>query len=277
MLSKTGLRLAMSALGIVFGLAGGATYAEGTKTVINAATEPTIPPFTYKDLASNKLMGFDIDLFEAIAAKMGAKVNWIDTKYQEFIPAIKTKRVDVAVAQKEDTPEGRTAGVSFVDYVNDGSVFVTLRANAERFPDMDVLCGKRVGATRSSDRPVLVAKWSDEHCTKAGNPAVIVVGTEHSADSRLQINQGRIDAFTFSPLRIGYQNKIENNRYMAIGKPFHSFPNGIVFANDDPQFGQAIKNALGAVMADGTYRDLLRKWDLPDDGAIERPMINGQP
>lgn len=261
---------------IAFGLAVGAACAQGKRTVINAATTPIYPPMEFKDPTTNKLMGFDIDLFEAIAAKMGAKVNWVEMKWAELIPAIKTKRADVIVSTKEDTPEGR-AGVSLVDYVMDGTAFYTLRGNAAHFPDMSAVCGKRVGTPRETNRGELAAKWSEEHCTKAGKPAIIVVGTNNSTDSRLQIMQGRIDVLTGNPIGMLYQNQISNDSYALIGEPFYPFLDGIMFPSDDLQLGQEIKEALAAVIADGTYQQLLRKWKMPDGTAIAAPMINGQP
>ncbi|WP_245471694.1 hypothetical protein [Bradyrhizobium nanningense] len=52
---------------------------------------------------------------------------------------------------------------------------------------------------------------------------------------------------------------------------------GMAFSKDDPQFGGQLKHALGALIADGTYGQLLHKWGLPDDASIEKPMINGEP
>ncbi|WP_375784825.1 transporter substrate-binding domain-containing protein [Bradyrhizobium sp. Pha-3] len=75
---------------------------------------------------------------------------------------------------------------------------------------------------------------------------------------------------------MAYQNMLENNRYVTVAK-FYPATVGFGFAKDDPQLGQALKKALAELMADGTYQALPRKWNLPNENAIERPMINGQP
>ncbi|WP_375784829.1 hypothetical protein ACE10Z_34885 [Bradyrhizobium sp. Pha-3] len=46
---------------------------------------------------------------------------------------------------------------------------------------------------------------------------------------------------------------------MPVGKAYLPVRGRDRFSNDDPQLGQAIKNALAALIADGTYRQLLRK------------------
>lgn len=275
MLSRFRRYLALGAFVVAFGQAATVACAQGTKTVINAATVPKYPPFEFKDPASGKLVGFDVDIVDAIAARMGIKVNWIDSSFDQLISSIETKRADIIVAGMADTPE-RRATVSFLDYLHANSVFFTLRASAARFPDLNALCGKRVATARRTIWPAAIEKWSDDHCVAAGKPAVIVVGTDGSPDTRLQLNQGRADAAVQGAETIPYQNTIEGDRYVILGKPFLVQEMGLGFAKDDAQFGQRLKLALAALMADGSYQELLRKWGLTDS-AIEQAMINGQP
>ena len=275
MVSRSRFHLAVGAFAVAVSHATSVACAQGTKTVINAATVPKYPPFEFKDPASGKLIGFDVDIVDAIAGKMGIKVKWIDSSFDQLISSIETKRADIMVAGMADTPE-RRASVSFLDYLHANSVFFTLRANAARFPDINALCGKRVATARRTIWPAAIEKWSDDHCTAAGKPAVIVVGTDGSPDTRLQLNQGRADAAVQGAETIPYQNTIEGNRYVILGKPFLIQQMGLGFARDDSQFGQKLKQALAALMADGTYQELLRKWDLMDS-AIEQAMVNGEP
>jgi len=275
MLSRFRSCLAAFAVVAACGQTVGMACAQGTKTVINAATVPKYPPFEFKDPASGKLIGFDVDIVDAIAARMGLKVNWIGSSFDQLISSVETKRADVIVAGMADTPE-RRATVSFLDYLHANTVFFILRTNAARFPDLDALCGKRVATARRTIWPAAIEKWSDEHCTAAGKPAVVVVGTDGSPDTRLQLNQGRADAAVQGAETIPYQNSIEGNRYVILGKPFLVQDMGLGFAKDDTQFGRKLKEALAGLMADGSYQELLRKWDLTGS-AIEQAMINGQP
>jgi len=275
MLSRFRSCLAAFAVVAACGQTVGMACAQGTKTVINAATVPKYPPFEFKDPASGKLIGFDVDIVDAIAARMGLKVNWIDSSFDQLISSVETKRADVIVAGMADTPE-RRATVSFLDYLHANTVFFILRTNAARFPDLDALCGKRVATARRTIWPAAIEKWSDEHCTAAGKPAVVVVGTDGSPDTRLQLNQGRADAAVQGAETIPYQNSIEGNRYVILGKPFLVQDMGLGFAKDDTQFRRKLKEALAGLMADGSYQELLRKWDLTGS-AIEQAMINGQP
>ena len=65
-------------------------------------------------------------------------------------------------------------------------------------------------------------------------------------------------------------------RYAIVGTPFMVQQMGLGFDKQDPQFGDALKKALAALVSDGTYQKLVSKWGL-NDSAIRQPMINGQP
>ncbi|MGY8685301.1 transporter substrate-binding domain-containing protein [Bradyrhizobium sp. UFLA05-153] len=274
MLSRA-VRIAIGAFTIALGLAAGNAYAQSGKTVINAAVDPKYPPFKFKDPATNKIIGFDIDLLDAMAAKLGLKVNWIEDSFHQHLSTILTKRADVIV-DIADTP-ARRESVSFLDYYNEYSVFFALREIAGRFTNQEALCGKRVSVARGTSWPAQVARWSDEHCTNAGKPSVILVESSTVADGRMQVNQGRVDAVVAGAGSMAYQNTLEANRYLSVARVNRGDWQGIGFSKDDPELGQVLKKALTAVIADGTYKNVLRKWNLPDDDVPERALINGQP
>lgn len=280
MLPTVAVRFAISVLAVTFGFAAvGPTCAQDTKKVINAQTITTYPPFSFKDPVSNKLTGFDIDTLNAIAAKMGAEVKWEEASFDQLISfsALKTKRVDMTGSGMTDTAERRVT-VNFLDYVYEPQVLYTLRTNAEHFAGAEALCGKRIAITRSSAyMNEAVTKWSEESCVKAGKPAAIVIGSENSGQSQQMLKQGRVEASLTGAGSLAYQNALEGDRYVPLGKPLIKFMYGMGFRKEDPQLGDELKKALAAIMLDGTYDRLMHKWNLSDDAWIQQPMINGEP
>ena len=79
------------------------------KSTLVAAIVPNYPPFEYKDPATDKLMGFDVDLGEAIAAKLGVKLQWEETGFDQMMSALTTHRVDVILSGMTDLPSRREA------------------------------------------------------------------------------------------------------------------------------------------------------------------------
>lgn len=269
-------RLAVTA-GLAAALAGPAAAAElpaaiKARGTLIAAIVPNYPPLDLKDPATNELTGFDVELGAAIAAKLGLRIQWQETSFEQMVSAVGTGRVDVVISGMSDLPS-RRGTVSFVDYLRSGPQFFVRAARAAEFPDMASLCGKTVGASRRTSYPREIARWSEETCAAAGRPAVNFVGTEGSADARTQLRQGRIDAAMQGNETLPYIMGLEPNTYHPVGQPIATQLMGVAVAKDATGLQQAIAEALTALMADGTYRRLLDKWKLSAN-AIERVTIN---
>ncbi|MGY8669358.1 transporter substrate-binding domain-containing protein [Bradyrhizobium sp. UFLA05-109] len=266
---KIATRLVMSGLALAASLAAGEACSQNAKKVINAGTVTYYAPFEFKDPKSGELMGFDTDLVRAMAKKVGAEVNFVEFNWAElasFAP-LKTGRVDIYGAGViGDIPERREHGVSFIDFVYDPYFFFTLSANADQFKSHDALCGKRVANSRSSTlMTTAVERWSEENCSKTGRPAVVQVGANSTPEQQLMLKQGRVDAGFTGAGSLIQTNKLEGNVYATIGKPLTKIMYGMAFLNKD--LGEALKKALDQLIADGTYAQLLNKWELPVDSS----------
>ena len=233
------------------------------------AVTPNYPPLEFRDPASNTLTGFDVDLGEALARKLGVKVDWQETAFEQMIPALGTGRVDAILSGMSDLAPRHTAA-SFVDYLRSGPQFFAQASRSGEFGDMRALCGKAVGASRRTSFPKEIAAWSDTHC---GDKPISFVGTEGSADARTQLKQGRIDAAVQGNETLSYVMAQEPNVYVAIGEPFGSQLTGVAVSKDDSALQNAVAGALDSLIADGGYKALLDKWRLSSNG-IEKATIN---
>jgi len=140
---------------------------------------------------------------------------------------------------------------------------------------MDALCGKRVGSSRRTTFPANIQAWSSTHCEAAGKPAITVVGTDGSADARLQLKQGRLDAGVQGGETLPYQNSIENNAYVGIGQPFLDQYTGIAVLKSNTVLRDALVKAFTSMVADGSYKAILAKWGLQEH-ALDKVVINSQ-
>jgi polar amino acid transport system substrate-binding protein len=237
-----------------------------------AAIVPNYPPLDLRDPATNELTGLDVDLGNAIAAKLGVKMQWQETSFEQMVSAVDTGRVDIILSGMTDLAS-RHDKVSFVDYLRSGPQFFVQASRASEFPDMLALCGKSVGTSRRTSFPNEIAAWSELNCKGAGKPPINVVGTEGSADARTQLKQGRVDAAMQGNETLPYVMSLEPNSYAAVGERISSQLTGIGVAKDATQLQEAIAGALGELVADGSYKKILDKWKLSDD-AVEKVTIN---
>jgi polar amino acid transport system substrate-binding protein len=236
---------------------------------IKVAIVPNYPPMEFRDPATSTLTGFDVELGDALGRKLGVKIAWQETSFDQMMPAIATGRVDAILSGMTDLAS-RQDTATFVDYLRSGPRFFVQQSRAAEFKDVAALCGKTVGASRRTSFPKHIADWSDAHCD--GNP-IKFVGTEGSADARTQLKQGRVDAAVQGGETLPYVMDLEPGAYVPVGDVFAIQFTGLALGVKDKALQQAVAEALDGLIADGSYRALLAKWKLTEYG-IEKAMIN---
>lgn len=240
--------------------------------VLRVAVVPNYPPMEFRDPATNDLQGFDVGLAEALAAKLGVKLAWQESGFEAMLPALQTGRVDAIISGMTDLGSRHEAS-SFVDYLRSGPQFFVQQSRAGEFKDMAALCGHPVGTSRRTSFPGEIAAWSAAHC---GDKPIKVVGTEGSADARTQLKQGRIDAAVQGSETLPYVMGQDPKAYAPVGAAFGQQFTGIAVAKADPAMRDALVGALDALIADGSYRALLDKWQLSADGVEKATVDAGQ-
>ena len=226
-----------------------------------AATQPNYPPIAFKDPASNTLTGFDIDLGEAIAKELGLKIEWQETAFAQMISSLQTQRVDIALAGMSDLPARREV-VDFVDYMKTGPQFFTTTNRAGELKTIDDLCGRKVGASRSTNWPAQMEELSKATCVAKGKKPMEVIGTEGSVDARTQLKSGRLDAAVQGSETLPYFQKQEPNTIVLIGTPFSEQLTGIPVLKTEPALRDAIKAAMDRLQQKGIYDQILAKYGL---------------
>ncbi len=242
---------------------------------IVVANTPNYPPLEYRNPETNELTGFDIDLGNALAKELGVKIEWQEVAFEQMASSLNTGRVDMIMSGMSDTP-GRQEIMDFVDYLSSGATFFILEKRAEEFKTLTDFCGKTVGSSRRTSFPAEIAAWSDENCVKAGKPAIKFIGTEGSADARLQLRQGRVDAAVQGSETLPYIMGQEPKTYRIVGAPITAQYQGMAFAKQDSQLRDAFAAALKKLIADGTYAKIIEKHGL-QTSAIKAAAVNTKP
>lgn len=236
-----------------------ARIAEAGKIVVGI--EGKFPPMEYFDPETNELKGFDVDLINEIGKELGVKVVLQDAPFQQLLPSLRTGRVDAVIAGMRDTISRRET-VDFVDYLQTGAQFYTLKKWADKFPDGTSLCGRRVSANVASTWTRWINEWSQKNCIEGRSP-VEVVGSENQIAARLALKTERVDAAIEGTETIDYVNDLEHGIFVKVGEPFAPSPTGIATQKntaDGEQIRDAIAAALTRVQSSGAYDRLLSKY-----------------
>ncbi len=133
----------------------------GAATVLQVGSYPSNPPFEFKD-DSGHFQGFEIDLVNAIAAKLDMTVEITDLGFQALFAATASHRVDMAVSSITVTP-ARLQNQDFTQPYLDTNLAL-IAGPSSRLKALADLKGATVGAIASSTGE----NWIKAHTTEYG-------------------------------------------------------------------------------------------------------------
>lgn len=117
------VRLTTVLIAASLGLATGSAIAQD---VVQIGTEGAYPPWNMTDTAGN-LVGFEIDLGNAMCEKMGVTCEWVAQDWDGMIPALLSGRFDLIMAGMSITEERRNAIDFSSGYVTDPAMFTAAK------------------------------------------------------------------------------------------------------------------------------------------------------
>ncbi len=231
-------------------------------------TDSTYAPSEFLDTDGKTVIGFDVDLFNAVAGKFGLKTEWQSAKFDDIIPGVGSAKYNIGVSSFTVNKD-REQQVAMVSYFAAGTQWA---AKAGASVDPDNACGKKV-AVQTSTVQVDDITARSKKCTDGGKPAITIDQYQAQSDATNAVVTGKDDAMLADSPVCAYAVKQTNGQLALAGQIYDSAPYGYVLPKDQTDFAQAIASAVQALIADGTYKTILAKWGV-DAGAITSPAVN---
>ncbi len=238
---------------------------------IKVGTEALYPPYEYLDTDGTTVIGLDVDLFDAVAARLGVDYTIDNIAFDSLLPALDTGRYDVIVAAMTDNAE-RQQNYDFIDYFSAGQSIVTLKDNPEGISTFDDLCGKTVSVLKTSAQETLLQDMNKDQC--ASNP-IDILSQQSDNDALLQVQNKRAVAdvsqdavATYTAQTVGGGNVFT----VANAEPIEPKPLGYVVKKGDA-LQQPLQAALQSLIDDGTYQSILAEHGLTASG-LDKITIN---
>ncbi|ADP78894.1 ABC transporter substrate-binding protein [Pseudofrankia inefficax] len=238
---------------------------------LTAAADASYAPNEFFDTDGKTVIGMDADLIKALGTALGTKVDVKNVGFDDIIPALDAGKYNIGISSFTDTKE-REAKVDFVTYFSAGTSFFTSADKPASVKTLDDLCGLTVavekGTTQADD-----ATAQDGTCKTAGKPGVTVSQFPDQNGANLALTSGRAQVSMADSPVADYQVKLSDGKLKLVGTPYGTAPYGIAVPKNSG-LAQPLLTALKALIADGTYKQILTKWGV-EDGAITSPQING--
>ncbi|MCX6033176.1 MAG: ABC transporter substrate-binding protein [Chloroflexi bacterium] len=214
--------------------------------------DPSFPPFEDLDPATQRPVGFDVDLAQAIATRWGVRAEIVGVGFDQLLDAVAAHRVDSAISAHPVIPH-RAKDVAFSPPYFEAGVLLAVPAGSPITGPGD-LTGKRVAA-----------EWGSEGDAQArllqrqSNSSLALV-LRPSADAALAaVLAGEADAAVVDAVSLALFNR-GGAGLVAVGEPLRRDPYVVVLPVDAPQLNGAINEALMALNADGTLAAIEAKW-----------------
>ncbi len=215
------------------------------------ATEASYPPFESMD-ANNHIVGFDVDLANALCKEMNATCTFSNQAFDSLIPSLKFRRTDAVMAGMDITPEREKQVLFSAPYYNNSALFIGVKG---KYAEISQLKGKKVGVQNGTTHQKFI---NDTH------PEFTTVSYDSYQNARLDLQNGRIDA-VFGDTALVTEWLKNNPKLSAIGdkvtdKSYFGTGLGIAVRKGNTDLQQQLNSALEKVKKDGTYETIYSKW-----------------
>jgi polar amino acid transport system substrate-binding protein len=238
--------------------------------VISVGSDTTYAPSEFIAEDGKTIEGFDVDLFTLVAQKLGLKAEFTTAPFDSIIAGVGSGKYEVGVSSFTINPE-RLAQATMISYYSAGTQWSTKKGNPENV-DPENACGLSIAVQKATVQVDDITARS-KTCTDAGKPAITIDQYDAQSDATAAVVSGKdVAGLADSPV-MAYAVKQTNGQLELLGDVYDAAPYGYVVPKDQTEFGQAIADAVKALIADGSYADVLKKWGV-EKGAIDDPTVN---
>jgi polar amino acid transport system substrate-binding protein len=227
-------------------------------------------PYTPNEfIQKGKVVGFDVDLMDATAKKLGLKTKYRQADFDKIIPAVKAGTYDIGMSSFTDTKE-RESSVDFVTYFTAGILWAAPKG---KVVDPTKACGLTIAVQSNTTEQQVQLPALSKACTKAGKKAIKILQFDSQDDATNAAILGKAAAMSADSPVTAYAIKKSAGKLVAAGKITEAAPYGWPIKKGSTLV-QAMQKALQALIEDGTYAQICTKWGV-QAGQIKTAKVNG--
>ena len=216
--------------------------------MLTVATEPAFPPFESQG-DNGELVGFDIDLMNAIGETAGVDIEFESLPFDGIIPALQSNTVDAAISGMTITEE-RLQTVDFSRPYIKAGLAIAVREGSDDIKGMEDLENKKIA--------VQIGTTGAEQASEVPGAEI---STFDSAPLALQeLANGNVDAvINDAPVTLDAIESGNINGLEVVGELLTTEYYGIALPKDSENLS-LINDALATMIEDGTYDEIYQKW-----------------
>lgn len=219
------------------------------KEVYTVATDNGYVPFEFIDEETGELVGFDIDLMNALAEEAGIEIEYETLEFDGIVAGISSGRFDIAIAGMTITEE-RQESIDFTQPYYEAGLILAVRDDNEEIQSIEDVDGKVVATRTGSTSETYLKEHTD--AIPEAFPQII--------EGYQNVLAGRADAVLYDlPNVLFYSEQEAEGRLKTVGEKLTGEEYGIAFPKGS-ELRDVIDEALTTLKENGTYDDIYEKW-----------------
>lgn len=212
------------------------------------AHDTNFKPFEFRD-TNGDYTGFDIELWEAIASKIGLDYKFQPMDFNGIVPGLQSGQVDVGIAGMTITP-ARAKVIAFSDPYYDSGVQMLVMADRDDIKSIDDLTGKAISTKLGT---------SSEAFAKNFGKAEVKLYPNNDA-MFMELISGGADAVIFDlPVVQDFASTVGKGKVKLVGPLYQGQSYGIGFPKGS-ELVVKVNKVLAEMKLDGSYDALYMKW-----------------
>ena len=227
----------------------GAAWSQ-TAAPLRTGVDATFAPHAMVKLDGG-LQGFNIDLGEELAKRLGRKIVIEGTEFSGLVPGLNAKKYDFILAPVTVTPERAKAMLFSEGYLDTDYTFV-IKKGAAPIKDLQDLKGKTIAVNKGS----AYESWTRDNMAKYGFKYDVY---GNNADAVQAVQSGRADANLAGNTVAAWAAK-QNPAVQTTYTVKTGLVWALAFRLDDKAGRDAAGNALKCMKIDGTVGKIANKW-----------------
>ncbi len=224
---------------------------DDTQATLTMATNAEFPPYEYKE--GDNIIGIDAEVAQAIADKLGMKLEIVDTKFDSIIPGVQSGKYDMGMAGMTVTEE-RQQSVSFSDSYATGIQSIIVKEGSDIKSVDDLSSKTKIGVQLGTTGDIYAKDdFGDEAVSEY----------DKGADAVQALIAGKIDCVIIDN-QPAKSFVAANEGLQILETAYAEEDYAICFKKDNTELQTKVNDALNELIADGTVQKIVDKYITAD-------------
>ena len=225
------------------------------EAALKVVTEATFEPFEFTEDGSDEIVGFDVDMMNAIAEDQGLNIEFVNLEFDALIPALQSDQGDIVCAGMDKLSGDRQEKADFGETYFESDLMLLVKSDSELKGIEDVTADMKLAAQLGTTSGEYIQQMEAD-----GKIAASVVLNQWT-DCYMQLQNGDVQGVVVDkPVGQAYLNK-NGDKAKVVGELFGDHEEyAFAVKKGNTELLEKLNAGLANIKANGKYDEIVSKW-----------------